>query len=86
MGKRILVQEACGSSDEPHECNVICDQAQLYEIKFVCKCVRDNENLESILYSYGPLNYIYLSVHSNSEGFTSEDGKHESKYLSRNAL
>ena len=37
--KRILVLKACGSSDEPHECNGICDQAQLYGIEAVCKGV-----------------------------------------------
>lgn len=30
MKKRILILKACGSSDEPHECNEICEQAQLY--------------------------------------------------------
>ena len=27
--------KACGSSDEPHECNGICEQAQLYGIDHV---------------------------------------------------
>lgn len=31
--KRILVLKACGSSDEPHECNGICEQATLYGIE-----------------------------------------------------
>ena len=48
MHKRILVQKACGSSDEPHECNGICEQAQLYEIESVCKCDKDNEDLENL--------------------------------------
>ena len=38
MHKRILILKACGSSDEPHECNGICEQAQLYGIESVCKC------------------------------------------------
>ena len=75
MNKGILVLKACGSSDEPHECNGICEQAQLYGIESVCKCVKDNEDLENILYSHGLFDYIYLSVHGNSEGFASEDGK-----------
>jgi len=75
MHKRILVQKACGSSDEPHECNGICEQAQLYGIESVCKCVKDNEDLESILYSHGLFDYIYLSAHGNSDGFASEDEK-----------
>lgn len=33
MSKRILVLMACGSSDEPHECNGICEQSQLYGIE-----------------------------------------------------
>ena len=74
MHKRILVLKACGSSDEPHECNGICEQAQLYEIENVCKCVRDNDELEKILSSNGLFDYIYLSAHGNSEGFASEDG------------
>ena len=48
MHKRILVQKACGSSDEPHECNGICEQAQLYGIGSVCKCDKDNEDLENL--------------------------------------
>jgi len=75
MNKRILILKACGSSDEPHECNGICEQAQLYGIESVCKCVKDNEDLESSLYSHGLFDYIYLSAHGNSEGFASEDEK-----------
>ena len=75
MRKRILILKACGGSDEPHECNGICEQAQLYGIESVCKCVKDNEDLENILYNHGLFDYIYLSAHSNSEGFASEDEK-----------
>ena len=75
MHKRILILKACGSSDEPHECNGICEQAQLYGIESVCKCVRDNEELGKILYSNGLFDYIYLSAHGNHEGFASEDEK-----------
>ena len=77
MKKRILILKACGSSDEPHECNGICEQAQLYGIDSVCKCVKDNEDLESILCSYGLFDYVYLSAHGDSEGFASEDGEVE---------
>ncbi len=77
MNKRILILKACGSSDEPHECNGICEQAQLYGIDSVCKCVKDNEDLESILCSYGLFDYVYLSAHGDSEGFASEDGEVE---------
>lgn len=75
MHKRILVIKACGSSDEPHECNGICEQAQLYGIESVCKCVKDNEDIENILYSHAFFDYIYLSAYGNAEGFASEDGK-----------
>lgn len=75
MNKRILILKACGSSDEPHKCNGICEQAQLYGFEYVCKCVKDNEDLERILYSHGLFNYIYLSAHGNSESFASEDEK-----------
>jgi len=37
MKKRILILKACGSSDEPHECNGICEQAQLYGIGHIYK-------------------------------------------------
>ena len=74
MSKRLLVLKACGSSDEPHECNGICEQAQLYGIECICKCVVDNDDLDSILSSNGQFDYIYLSAHGNSEGFASEDG------------
>ena len=77
LKKRILILKACGSSDEPHECNGICEQAQLYGIDSVCKCVKDNEDLESILCSYGLFDYVYLSAHGDSEGFASEDGEVE---------
>lgn len=75
MRKRILILKACGGSDEPHECNGICEQAQLYGIESVCKCVKNNEDLEGLLYSHGLFDYIYLSTHGNSEGFSSEDEK-----------
>lgn len=74
MSKRILVLMACGSSDEPHECNGICEQSQLYGIESLCKCVRDNDELEQILSTNAHFDYIYLSAHGNSEGFASEDG------------
>ena len=73
MPKRILVLKACGISEEIHESIGICAQAQLYGIEPVCKCVRDNEELEKILYSNGLFDYIYLSAHGCSEGFASED-------------
>lgn len=73
MYKRILLLKACGSSDEPHECNGICEQAQLYGIEPVCKCVQNNDDLELILSSNEQFDYIYLSAHGNSEGFASED-------------
>lgn len=75
MYKRILVLKACGSSDEPYECNGISEQAQLYGIESVCKCVRDNDDLEHILSANGLFDYIYLSAHGCSEGFVSEDEK-----------
>ncbi len=37
MHKQILILKACGSSDEPHECNGICEQAQLYGIGHIYK-------------------------------------------------
>ena len=40
--------------------------AQLCGIGSVCKCVKDNEDFESILYSHGLFDYIYLSTHGNS--------------------
>ena len=73
MKKRILILEACGSVDEPHECNGLCEQAQLYGIEHVCKCVRSNDELETTLASNGQFDYIYLSAHGNSDGFASED-------------
>lgn len=75
MKKRILILKACGSSDEPHECNGICEQAQLYGIESVCKCVVNNDDLESIISSNGQFDYIYLSAHGNSELFASEDNR-----------
>lgn len=62
MSKRILVLMACGSSDEPHECNGICEQSQLYGIESLCKCVRDNHWL-SLPY-FGGLPLWHLSIHA----------------------
>lgn len=73
MKKQILILKACGSPDEPpHECNRICEQVLLYGIEPVCKCVKDNEDLESTLYSHGLFDYIFISAHGNAEGFASE--------------
>lgn len=73
MAKRILILKACRSNDEPYECNGISEHAHLYGIESVCKCVKDNDDLEAILSSNGQFDYIYLSAHGNSEGFASED-------------
>ena len=73
--KRILVLKACGNSGEPHECNGICEQAELYQMEHVCKNVRTNRGLKRILSHNDQFDYIYLSAHGNSEGFCSEDGK-----------
>ena len=75
MTKRILIIKACGNTDEPHECNSICEQSRLYGIDAVCDCVKDNQDLERVLASNGQFDYIYLSAHGNSEGFGSEDGR-----------
>ena len=75
MRKRILVLMVCGNSDEPHECNVICEQVQLYGIEYVCKKLKDNNELEEILSSNGKFDYIYLSAHGCKDSFSSEDRK-----------
>ena len=71
--KRILILKVCGSKDEPFECNGICEQAKLYGIDTVCKDVTDNDDLNTILSSFGSFDYIYLSAHGCSERFASED-------------
>lgn len=58
MGNGVLVLKVCGSSNEAHECNEICEQAQLDGIEPVCRCVHNNEELEKILYSNGLFDYI----------------------------
>lgn len=73
----MLILKACGSSDEPHECNGICEHAKLYDIDPICKCVQSNEDLRNILLSNGQFDYIYLSAHGNSDGFASENRKVE---------
>lgn len=73
MNKKILILKACGSSDEPFECNGICEQAKLYGIESVCKDVKDNDDLNTILSSCGSFDYIYLSAHGCAELFASED-------------
>lgn len=75
MKKRILILKACGSSDEPHECNGICEQAKLYGIETVCKGVKNNSDFDTILSNSGMFDYIYLSAHGSSELFASEDEK-----------
>lgn len=78
--KRILVLQACGSADEPHECNGICEQAKLYGIDSVCFKVLDNGELSKILSSNGKFDFIYLSAHGCSDSFGSEDGKVNMKW------
>ncbi len=73
MKKRILILKACGSSDEPFECNGICEQAKLYGIESVCKDVKNNGELDTILSTSGTFDYIYLSAHGCAELFASED-------------
>ena len=73
MKKRILILKACGSSDEPFECNGICEQAKMYGIEPVCKDVKDNDDLDIILSTSGSFDYIYLSAHGCAELFASED-------------
>lgn len=73
--KRILILKACGSSDEPYECNGICEQSTLYGIEAVCKDVKSNDDLESILSSNGTFDYIYLSAHGCADSFGSEDNE-----------
>lgn len=73
MHKRILILKSCGSSDEPHECNGICEHARLYGIEPVCKCVHSNKDIEELLSLNGQFDYIYLSAHGDAEGFASED-------------
>ena len=73
MKKRILILKACGSTDEPFECNGICEQAKLYGIESVCKDVKNNGDLETILSTSGSFDYIYLSAHGCAELFASED-------------
>ena len=73
--KRILILKACGSIDEPYECDGICAQARLYNIDPVCENVRRNDDLEDILSSNGSFDFIYLSAHGCDESFASEDGQ-----------
>lgn len=49
MYKRILILKACGYSEESHESNGIYEQAQLYGIEPVYKCVQNNNVLEYVL-------------------------------------
>ena len=73
MNKRILFLKACGSSEEPYECNGICEQAKMYGIDCVCKDIRCNKDVAAVLSSNDSFDYIYLSAHGCAEGFGSED-------------
>lgn len=75
MKKRILILEACGGVEEPHECNGVCEQAALYGIETVCKSVKNNYELNDVLASNGEFDYIYLSAHGCADSFGSEDGQ-----------
>lgn len=72
--KRMLILKACGSSDEPYECDGICAHAKLYNIETACVEVRKNDDLKDILSSQGKVDFIYLSAHGCAESFASEDG------------
>ena len=73
MQKRILILKACGSKDEPLECESVCKQAKMYGIEPICKEVTNNTDLDVVLSSYGSFDYIYLSAHGCAELFASED-------------
>ena len=46
--------KACGNSDESHECNGICEQAQLYGIENVCKKIKTTHlSDEPIFFHHG---------------------------------
>lgn len=80
MTKRILVLEACGSADEPHECQGLCEQAALYGIEAVCKRVKNNDELGAVLSSSGEFDFIYLSAHGCVDSFGSEDNRVDMKW------
>ena len=69
----MLLLEVCGNRAEQHECKSLCEQATLYGIKTICKAVKNNNDLESILSSNDSFDYIYLSAHGCAESFESED-------------
>lgn len=73
--KRILILQACGNKAEPIECNVLCEQAELYRIKPVCISVSSNDKIKGILASHGKFDYIYLSAHGCADSFSSSDGQ-----------
>lgn len=72
--KRLLILRACGVSGEQEECNAICNKAGLYGINVVDKCPKTNEELLDVMAKNGKFDYIYLSSHGDSEGFSNEEG------------
>lgn len=72
MYKRILILEACGHNDESLEINGIETQAKLYSIDVTKCCVKSKSDLRDALTKYGDFDYIYLSSHGDSCGFSNE--------------
>ena len=72
--KRILILRACGSPDEPHECESIMEQSKLYGMEPVSCEVNTNDELLSALRDNGQFDYIYLSAHGCADSFGNEDG------------
>jgi len=72
--KTILILRACGITGEKEECDNIKNQCELYGIEVHDRCPKSNEEIIKILNGEDAYyDYIYLSSHGSSEGFTSED-------------
>jgi hypothetical protein len=74
MPKTMLILRACGSNDEPRECESIKTQAELYGIQVSDYCPKNSSELSKCLYSGNRYDYIYLSAHGDENGFENSDG------------
>jgi hypothetical protein len=79
--KSILILRGSGMFSEKEECNNINSQCKLYNMEVHDHCPKNNDEINEILHSDVMYDYVYLSSHGNNEGFGSEDGKIDYKWL-----
>ena len=69
----MLIIKACGVNEEENECKIIETQASLYGIKSKIIEPKNKAQLEEMLKTASPYDFIYVSTHGNDEGMCNKD-------------